>query len=377
MTADTPLRQFTYAQWQTYGTTGHVENWVNIYNSAKFKAGDTIIIVGVCTDRNNAGVSLYATVTSVSGTSVTATTTNLIIGGDKGAKMRMGEWKSDVSYLCGNPGEYFYDIVIYNSELYLCLISHTSSASNNPQTSVASGLGYWALATEWDFVATKLLLTDKILANQIDATGLKAVDVDISGKITATEGEIGGFTIGQRSLSCTNKYASIDCEFSGTRFLHINSNSFPGMLDVRSDDSKHAIRIQEYGTKNGIDIVCNGSGKAIDSAGEVLLEARPGEKITVKGLHMNVREISASGSIYSNDDIVFFSNSSEITVSMPSAYTYSGKFLVLKRKGTGGVKLTGAFSHPDNINNVSGYELTAGTYMMISYGSAWIVARCD
>lgn len=84
--ADTASRHYTYAQWQIYGTVGHLETWGSINNADKFRVGDTIVINGVCTDKGNIGVSLYATVgaVNVENKSVTATTTSLIMGGEDG-----------------------------------------------------------------------------------------------------------------------------------------------------------------------------------------------------------------------------------------------------------------------------------------------------
>lgn len=105
--------------------------------------------------------------------------------GGKGARMRMREWTSGTEYLQGKDGEDFYDIVLYNSKLYLCLKSHTASSSNNPVTSINNYLGYWEMAQDWVFVATRLLLAEKIKASQIDADGIVAKDVNVSGSITA------------------------------------------------------------------------------------------------------------------------------------------------------------------------------------------------
>lgn len=85
--ADTTSRHYTYAQWQTYGAKGHLETWGSINNADKFKIGDTIVINGVCSDRGDISVSLYATVgaVNVESKSVTATTTSLIMGGEDGS----------------------------------------------------------------------------------------------------------------------------------------------------------------------------------------------------------------------------------------------------------------------------------------------------
>ena len=97
--------------------------------------------------------------------------------GDKGApgaRMRMREWTAGTRYMQGAGGEEFYDVVVYLDKLYLCLVTHTAATANNPQTSVAQGLGYWEAATDWVFVATKLLLAEKIKAGEIDTDSLVA-----------------------------------------------------------------------------------------------------------------------------------------------------------------------------------------------------------
>lgn len=165
--------------------------------------------------------------------------------GGKGAKMRMRKWSSGTEYLQGKDGEDFYDIVLYNSKLYLCLKSHTASSSNNPVTSINNYLGYWEIAQEWTFVATQLLIggkivADKITSDLIDATGLYATKVDISGKITATSGtfnnvtinsgKIGGFTLDGGRLWWKQK----DYFLNDSRSIKIGvpSSETEGILDV-------------------------------------------------------------------------------------------------------------------------------------------------
>lgn len=106
--------------------------------------------------------------------------------GDKGARLRMRDWSAGQSHLCGSAGEEWYDVVLHKNLLYLCNKSHTSSSANNPQTSVANNLGYWEKAQDWTFVATKLLLAERIKAEDIDADNLVAKNVDIEGSITAS-----------------------------------------------------------------------------------------------------------------------------------------------------------------------------------------------
>lgn len=139
--------------------------------------------------------------------------------GKQGAKMRMRTWLSDTEYLSGADGEEFYDVVVYNDKLYLCTKTHTSeSGTNDPVTSINGYLGFWESAQEWTFVATKLLLAEKIKASLIDADGIKAKNVDIEGKITATSGIIGGFTVTQSAIGSTNDGDSLLLMRNGISF---------------------------------------------------------------------------------------------------------------------------------------------------------------
>lgn len=103
---------------------------------------------------------------------------------EKGAKMRMRDWAVGQSCTSGVTGEDFYDIVIYKTLRYLCIISHKTTDALNPQANVASsGKKYWAVATDFDFVASRLMLTERIKAEDIDTNTLVAKNV-----MTANEG---------------------------------------------------------------------------------------------------------------------------------------------------------------------------------------------
>lgn len=118
--------------------------------------------------------------------------------GNKGAKLRMRDWDVNVKYLSGEKDELFYDVVLYKSKLYLCLVSHTSiSGVNDPITSVSQQKGFWEIAQEWVFIATKLLLAEKINADQIDVESLYVKHLDgadgtFSGELKAATGSFEG-----------------------------------------------------------------------------------------------------------------------------------------------------------------------------------------
>lgn len=117
--------------------------------------------------------------------------------GKQGAKLRMRTWTENVVYLQGADGEEFYDVVVYNDKLYLCTKTHTSGHDNNPSASISGYLGYWESAQEWTFIATKLLLAEKINANQIDVDSLYVKHLDgadgtFSGELNAATGSFKG-----------------------------------------------------------------------------------------------------------------------------------------------------------------------------------------
>lgn len=103
---------------------------------------------------------------------------------EKGARMRMRDWKVGLDCMAGDLGEPFYDIVIYKTLRYLCLKSHTATEALNPQTDVATApKKSWASATEWEFIASKLALLERIKAEDIDTTNLVSQNI-----MTAWEG---------------------------------------------------------------------------------------------------------------------------------------------------------------------------------------------
>lgn len=96
------------------------------------------------------------------------------IDGSNGARMRMGVWQSGKEYLSGTPGEEWYDVVEFEKLLYLCVKSKPPIGVT-PKDDVANHGGYWSVAQgDWDFIATKLLLSERIKSDMIDTDDLVA-----------------------------------------------------------------------------------------------------------------------------------------------------------------------------------------------------------
>lgn len=316
--------------------------------------------------------------------------------GNKGAKLRMLDWRDGEEYLSGRNNELFYDIVLYQSKLYLCLVSHISVVGvNDPLTSVSQQKGFWGIAQDWTFIATKLLLAEKINASQIDADGLVAKDVKITGEINATsgvfenvviKGKIGGFRITDTSLiydySDSGEQPSIIINASGTDHFRINESVSSPFLDIRADRRK-AISVFSYGSYSDmpscISVTCNGGGygKAIESYGNVSLIARDKENITINGLALNVRTVNSSGSILSSDDVIISVANIDITLNLPRS-GHIWKIIWIRKAGLGNVnvngnglkiKANGAFGDGGFIDS---FQIVNGQlYMLFCTGGAW------
>lgn len=197
ITAVTELRRYTQAQWQAYGKVGTEINWTGINNASDMKIGDTIVINGVVTDKENISVSLYGAIVAINGTSVKERATVLIMSGergnpgssgskgDRGPALRGPQAWSDcaVGYMfqSGASGEEYKDVVLYGGYYYSCIKSHTKTASNNPGSATDTNSGLWKLADPVEIVATKILLAQYALVKNL---GVEAIDMkDANGNI--------------------------------------------------------------------------------------------------------------------------------------------------------------------------------------------------
>lgn len=296
--------------------------------------------------------------------------------GNPGAKMRMRTWTSGTYYMRGVGTEEWYDVVEYEGRLYLCRVSHTASTSNSPATDT----GYWETAQNWTFIATKLLLAEKIKANMIDADGITAKNVNLTGKITATSGKIGGWSIVGNNLECYGFNTKINVEASGGRFMRIN-NSETTMCYIRADGST-ALQLATFGEDDstiGLHVLCNaaGYGKAIEAYGNIILNARPDEDVSIKGLKLNIRSVSYSQDINRNDDYLLCSGN--ITIKLPSPQAVEGKIYHIRRS-SGTLTLTcyylenpviKPFYFLDGRNDTSTQIKTSNLHSYISNGIAW------
>lgn len=220
-------------------------------------------------------------------------------------------------------------------------------------------------------------------AKGVDISGtINATSGSFTGKITATSGTIGGWNIGTNKLSTSNNSASLEVTYSGTKFARINSQTDTKcMLAVRYDGAT-AASFTSYGD-GGVALFLNGQAGdgsyALQSYGDAIIKARAGEHIAITGLYLSVVNVSTSLTIPSNADIVTFSNTSAITVTMPDADKNEGKILFMKRViGSGKITLNGNFYGAGNYDTPTsnGDVNSTKSMMFVSDGKRWISFYC-
>lgn len=191
ITAVTELRRYTQAQWQGYGKVGTKINWTGINNASDMKIGDTIVINGVVTDKENISVSLYGTIVAINGTSVEERATVLIMGGERGQQGIPGtpggkgdrgpalrgpqdfsSLPTDYQFYQGADDEPYVDIVYYDGNYYKCVWTH-KKRSDDISSSGLSGK-YWVLSDKVEMIATKILLASYALIKNL---GVEAIEM--------------------------------------------------------------------------------------------------------------------------------------------------------------------------------------------------------
>lgn len=185
--------------------------------------------------------------------------------GTKGALMREhdGFESGSYKYLSGSGAEAYVDVVCVNRKWYQCTKTYTSSSPSVTD-------GHWSLMNNYTSIATQLLLAENATINMLGSnqinlytpsngamfgsfrvvdddndwslwlggkTGdsasfavkkngyLKATNADISGRIDATSGSIGGFEIGNYSIGSVGKTEGMgltnEClKFMNQAYLH-------------------------------------------------------------------------------------------------------------------------------------------------------------
>ena len=174
-----------------------------------------------------------------------------------------------------------------------------------------------------------------------------------------------------------NSSSKFNIDISGTNFFRVNDGS---MVSVRGD-GRTALSISTYGSNNstkGISVLCNASGYgyAIESYGNVLLNARSGERIKINGLHVSVRSIYSTTSLYSNDDLVIIQQTSvDVTITLPNCQ--DGKIIYVKSLSSRYYNIKGTIIDAPSRNSVSSFQVRDNcARIFIKCSSGWLMFYC-
>lgn len=171
----------------------------------------------------------------------------------------------------------------------------------------------------------------------------KTTDADITGKITATSGQIGGFKLEDNNLVCSNARLVIGEERNNfTRMVVLDAKSFT------YDSYNFALSVVNYGivtqsstTQAGIHINVGASNTSVQYPGIVM------ENGTFVGFRVPIVPLSYSmdlrnnASIYASGMCIRCNNSSSITITLPTSATgaKTGDVFTVIRAGTGDVTI--------------------------------------
>lgn len=306
--------------------------------------------------------------------------------GDKGALIRQHEGfeSGQYTYYSGADNEDYLDVVYFGKKWYQCKRTYTPSS-----TPTSLDLTYWKEMNNFQSIATRLLLAknaaiDMLGSSEINLhnssgdtifgsfrvvdndddyafwlggnTGaaattsitrggkLKSTSAEITGKITATSGQIGGFKLENNNLVCSNARLVIGEE----------SNNFTRMvvLDAKSvtyASYNFALSVVNYGivtqsstTQAGIHINVGSSSNTSTQYPGIVMENGTfvGFRVPVVPLSYSM-DLRNNASIYASGMCIRCNNSSNITITLPTSATgaKTGDVFTVIRAGTGDVTI--------------------------------------
>ena len=363
------------------------------------------------------------------------------VQGIQGCIIRDSEWTTGVTYRNDEAltsGTRYIDIVMVRNnsavdgwDVYKCIKTHTSSSSitytNTTYWTELSNVGpiYTSLViaknASLDFVqGNELIIKDsnnnavagltggsskeagttpiriwaggKIPGNapfRVDQNGnLVASKANITGTISATGGTIGPFSISSSKLSSRTLYeapsyyvgfnlSAQEIEFynertnanvkigGNTKYTLVEGLSLAAGINIQSPNALIGMHIKTL----SIPLMVEG--------GNIYLHPDANSNTSVRGLVLNARVVTTSVTLNDNDDIISFTNSTDIIVKMPN-HIYYGKVLFMKKYSGNKVTLTGGtFVNSNSAAEISTLELDRNSMMFIGDARGnWIIYYC-
>ena len=225
---------------------------------------------------------------------------------------------------------------------------------------------------------------------RVDQEGnLVASKANITGTISATGGTIGPFSISSSKLSSrtlyeseTDKYVGFNLSAQEIEFYNertganvkIGGNTKYNLVEGLSLDA--GINIQSSNALIGMHIKTLSIPLMVEG-GNIYLHPDTTSNTSIHGLVLNARVVTTSLTLNDNDDIISFTNSTDITVKMPN-HIYYGKVLFMKKYSGNKVTLTGGtFVNSNSAAEISTLELDRNSMMFIGDARGnWIIYYC-
>ena len=91
----------------------------------------------------------------------------------QGAQLRVNDFAENTEYQAGKRGEKYHDVVVYNDNVYDCILSYISS-STTPDNDTT----HWKQGDQRDFIATKVLLAQNALIKILSSNQITVYDKD-------------------------------------------------------------------------------------------------------------------------------------------------------------------------------------------------------
>ena len=212
----------------------------------------------------------------------------------------------------------------------------------------------------------------------------------IKGKLQGAYGQFGAWELGKykEDLYCQKDFDVLfvmqNTKHNKERVVTIRTTN--GMSTYYGDSSTDSVPMLSVQTDNGVcadftvaytggtalSLSAPSGATAMSCRGDVVLSG------LVRGLRLNATTMSSGGTISSSYDVICFNNTSAITVTLPSASTYKGRMLFLKKLGSGSVTLKGTIIPANGTGSTTTTESVGANKSMIyiSNGSAWIEYYC-
>lgn len=373
--------------------------------------------------------------------------------GTKGALMREhdGFESGSYKYLSGSGAEAYVDVVCVKGKWYQCTKTYNNATSSPSLTD-----GHWAEMSNYKSIATHLLLAENATINMLgtnqinlfnptDTTNskmygsfrvvkdvndwslwlggetgdsasfavkkngyLKATNADISGRINATSGSVGGFNIGDNTIGTFDGSTGAGfnqnyMQFTGSDFFHghgyfiacgnyaskglyidstvSSSNNLCAGIQIRvkAGDVAPSDPVDSGNMCTALDLFTQWTGQTgsfdVTNAyeGNHAIVIRGGDVI---GLRPSFVRIAASYELTEYNHTIECYNTSTITLTLPSSPKYGQCYTIIQRGGR--INISSDINIYDTRNTSSAttwYSDTRGQVSWIWYnGIQWIVS---